>query len=169
MVTQKNTPWNNQTEYYGLSGDSKPSGVRNGDKFVEINTGKTFLYNETGAAWVEQPASGGGGGSSDVSLATVTVLVSDEETYNTCSIAGAIGVYDESDDPAYFIVTKWFPNNYSQPESIDVIMYHGSGILQISDANHAQVSGSGTLTQTGPTEYSCMITGDCSITLSAGK
>ena len=157
------------SEYIGLKDDQKPIIARNGDMFLEMDTGKTYLFDEEGATWVEQPASGGGGGSSDVSLATVTVLVTDEETYNTCSIAGAIGVYDESDDPAYFIVTEWFPNNYSQPESIDVIMYHGSGILQISDANHAQVSGSGTLTQTGPTEYSCMITGDCSITLSAGK
>ena len=41
------------TTYTGLSTDSKPTGCRNGDGFIEIDTGKLYLYNEEGAAWVE--------------------------------------------------------------------------------------------------------------------
>lgn len=54
---------NNQTTHYnGLSTDTKPTEGRNGDTFVEIDTGKTYLWNADGSEWVEQPASGGGGG-----------------------------------------------------------------------------------------------------------
>ena len=42
-----------RTEYFGLSTDSKPTNAHNGDKYTEINTGKTFLYDEAGAQWVE--------------------------------------------------------------------------------------------------------------------
>ena len=49
--------------------------IRNGSKFIEIDTGKTYLYDEENAHWIEQGSSGGsgGGGSSDFSTATVTV------------------------------------------------------------------------------------------------
>ena len=40
---------------YGLSTDSKPVGeFIMGSVFVEVNTGKAFLYNEDAEAWVEQ-------------------------------------------------------------------------------------------------------------------
>ena len=41
----------------GTSNDIKPTGKLNGSKFVEIDTGKTFLYNEdaeSGSEWVDQ-------------------------------------------------------------------------------------------------------------------
>lgn len=37
-----------------LSSDTKPTNVGNGSVCLEINTGKVFIYNETGSAWVEQ-------------------------------------------------------------------------------------------------------------------
>ena len=41
-------------EAFGLSTDSKPtSGVITGSVFVEVDTGKAFLFNETASAWVE--------------------------------------------------------------------------------------------------------------------
>lgn len=44
-------------EAYGLSTDTKPTGgIVTGSMFVEIDTGKVYLYNESGAAghkWVE--------------------------------------------------------------------------------------------------------------------
>lgn len=62
MITEKNASTVNGPfkVLRGLSTDSKPTDVSNGTEFVEINTGKKFLFNEAASAWVEQPASGGG-------------------------------------------------------------------------------------------------------------
>ena len=50
-------------EFAGLSTDSKPvDGVSTGSMFTEVNTGKTFAYDESSSTWIEQPSSGGGGG-----------------------------------------------------------------------------------------------------------
>lgn len=44
-------------EYCGLSDDDKTTiDANNADEFYEINTGKTYKYNETSDEWVEQPA-----------------------------------------------------------------------------------------------------------------
>lgn len=44
-------------EYCGLSDDDKTTiDANNADEFYEINTGKTYKYNETSGEWVEQPA-----------------------------------------------------------------------------------------------------------------
>ena len=41
-------------ELFGLSTDSKPTtGIVTGSVFVEVNTGKCFLFNEDASAWVE--------------------------------------------------------------------------------------------------------------------
>lgn len=38
-----------------LAADSKPTdGIANGSVCIEIDTGKIFMFNETGSAWVEQ-------------------------------------------------------------------------------------------------------------------
>ena len=58
------TPVISRTEYYGLSSDTKPSS-KNGDSFTEIDTGKRYLFNEAGSAWIEQAGGGGGGGGGD--------------------------------------------------------------------------------------------------------
>ena len=40
-----------------LSGDSKPTdGIANGSICIEMNTGKIFMFNEAGSAWVELSA-----------------------------------------------------------------------------------------------------------------
>ena len=37
-----------------LSTDTKPTnGIANGSLLIEIDTGKIFMFNETGSAWVE--------------------------------------------------------------------------------------------------------------------
>lgn len=37
-----------------LSTDSKPTtGIANGSTCIEMNTGKIYMFNETGSAWVE--------------------------------------------------------------------------------------------------------------------
>lgn len=41
-------------EAFGLSTDSKPTtGIVTGSVFVEVNTGKAYLFNEDSSAWVE--------------------------------------------------------------------------------------------------------------------
>lgn len=42
-------------DMFGLSGDSKPTtGLATGSSFVEVDTGKAYLFNETSSTWVEQ-------------------------------------------------------------------------------------------------------------------
>lgn len=40
---------------YGTSSETKPTtGIITGSAFVEVDTGKVYLFNETTSAWVEQ-------------------------------------------------------------------------------------------------------------------
>ena len=39
--------------YAGLSTDAKPTDVGNGSIFIEMNTGKVFMFNAEGTDWVE--------------------------------------------------------------------------------------------------------------------
>lgn len=40
-------------DYVGLSTDTKPSGnLHNGSSFLEMDTGRTFYYDEDGGSWV---------------------------------------------------------------------------------------------------------------------
>ena len=123
MITTKYTPNAQQKEYYGLSTDTKPTEARNGDKFTEINTGKTFLYDETGEEWDEQPASGGGGGggggSSDLSTATLTITCGDSTAFNSVGIFGAIISEDEG-----AMKYQWYPADQDTPESVSVALYN---------------------------------------------
>ena len=42
-------------ELYGTSSDEKPTEeIVTGSMFVEVDTGKIFLFNEAASAWVEQ-------------------------------------------------------------------------------------------------------------------
>ena len=42
---------------FGTSSESKPTtGIAMGSAFVEVDTGKSFLFNETTSLWVEQGA-----------------------------------------------------------------------------------------------------------------
>jgi hypothetical protein len=41
--------------YFGTSSETKPTAdLADGSVFVEVDTGKAYLYNETASAWVEQ-------------------------------------------------------------------------------------------------------------------
>ena len=46
-------------KFRGLSTDTKPAAAP-GSEFLEMDTGKTYLYDAEGTQWTEQPASGGG-------------------------------------------------------------------------------------------------------------
>lgn len=43
-----------QVKLAGLSTDSKPTaGIATGSSFLEVNTGKVFLFDEVGGTWTE--------------------------------------------------------------------------------------------------------------------
>lgn len=75
-------------ELIGLSTDTpKPTGRLNGSKFFEMDTGKEYRYDEdaeAGSEWVEQPSSGGGGGS----VVSVTQVLSSGTKIATITIDG---------------------------------------------------------------------------------
>lgn len=55
-----NYPYSDGTMYYdlrGLSTDSKPTDVTNGSTFIEMDTGKKYLYDATGEQWREVDSS----------------------------------------------------------------------------------------------------------------
>jgi len=44
-----------QVEIFGTSSETKPTtGIAFGSVFVEVDTGKAFLFNEANSTWVEQ-------------------------------------------------------------------------------------------------------------------
>lgn len=55
-------------KYEGLSADGYPDpdklSVPNGTEFYQIDTGKTYKYDEENDQWYEMPTGGGGGASS---------------------------------------------------------------------------------------------------------
>lgn len=53
----------NQT-FYGLSTDDKPTGTGNGSFFLEMDTGKAYLFNADASEWIELQGGGSGGGGS---------------------------------------------------------------------------------------------------------
>lgn len=58
MVTQKEYYkdgfYYSATKLFGLSTDSKPTSFGNGSLFVEIDTGKTYLFDANSKEWHEQ-------------------------------------------------------------------------------------------------------------------
>jgi hypothetical protein len=54
LVERAFTAEKKYVELFGLSTDSKPTtGIVTGSVFVEVNTGKCYLFNEDASAWVE--------------------------------------------------------------------------------------------------------------------
>lgn len=57
IVDRAFTPEKKYVELFGLSTDAKPtSGIVTGSVFVEVDTGKAYLFNEAASTWVEQGA-----------------------------------------------------------------------------------------------------------------
>lgn len=67
--------------FRGLSTDDKPMNAANGSEFIEMDTGKKFLFSAADATWYEQPSSGGSGGGGSVEPLIVRLTV--ESEYNT--------------------------------------------------------------------------------------
>ena len=71
------------------STDTKPTAnLVNGSKLTEVDTGKSFLYDEANTEWVEFAEGGGEGGTVVVTFTDVTP-VSQTEFRSTASMTGA--------------------------------------------------------------------------------
>ena len=54
LITLENGKAVYMAELFGLSTDAKPTeGYVNGTVFLEVDTGKIYLFNETSSTWVE--------------------------------------------------------------------------------------------------------------------
>lgn len=72
------------------STDTKPTAnLVNGSKLTEVDTGKTFLYDEADTEWVEYSAGGGGGGGGDV-VFEITNLTMSPQGSNVAITSGTI-------------------------------------------------------------------------------
>ncbi len=63
--------------YIGLSTDTKPAAL-NGSRFYEMDTQKSYMYDQEGGQWIEQPASGGGGAGAEPFIITIRDSGSDK-------------------------------------------------------------------------------------------
>lgn len=55
MLTCLNAFEAGQQKYVCLSTDTKPETANNGDILVEMDTGKSYMYDASGEEWVETP------------------------------------------------------------------------------------------------------------------
>lgn len=152
-----------------LSTDTKPTdGIANGSSCVEMDTGKTYMYDEANGEWLEVNTGGGGGGGG-VNLHTATLtLVGSSDT----AVINLQPYLDES--------TGYLEHNQDAPftgsYTIPLFNAEGGGGTYSTDiwANGEQISmsTSGDITineeqdaETGEYRYTVTITGDCTITL----
>ena len=139
------------------STDSKPtSGVMNGSTCIEVNTGKTYVYDEEGSEWTEISSSGGGGGgggSSDFSTAEVTFNIG--EAIASLQII-VPNVYDDGEVAGANI-------NIIASGTYQIILYKGMAICGISYSGLHTVTVTGDIVDDGGDFY---ITGNGTITIS---
>ena len=51
VVDESNLQTRRVAEYYGNSGDAKPARAKNADRFIEMDTGKLYLFDEDSGNW----------------------------------------------------------------------------------------------------------------------
>ena len=85
----------NQMYIDGLSTDAKPTttidgmGIPNGSVFTEVDTGKTYMFDEVGKNWYEVSIGGGGGTSGGIKLVgETTTPLTDGATTNPITVDG---------------------------------------------------------------------------------
>lgn len=101
------------SEFRGLSTDVKPSGKINGSKFYELDTGKTYWYNEDSGSWIEE---------SSAYLDSITVNAEEATTTYT---AGEL-----FDDTGLVVTAKYTDGT---TDTVDDFTYSPAGALSTSD------------------------------------
>lgn len=101
-------------EVFCLSTDTKPTtGIINGSELIEVDTGKTYLFNEVAGDWVEQPSGGG------VEVESLSVT--------------ANSTYTAPEGKAYSPVTVNVPNSYAAGDEGKVVS-NGALVAQTSNS-----------------------------------
>lgn len=160
---------NKKAKYYGdnkvlldsacLSSDTKPTtGVANGSKCIEMDTGKTYMFNEEDSKWEELPSSGGGGGGGSSDFSTATVTFSGEKLLSFSS-----AILMEYDDSATETMGELGQFGPSQIPEVKVIL-GTEGAMAVISSSQGTISISGNIENIDTDTY--IITGDCTITIS---
>ena len=138
---------NNKAKYYGdnkvlieaacLRTDTKPTtGIANGSKCIEMDTGKTFMFNEEDSEWEELPSSGGGGGgSSDFSTAQVTITnsTSSNITQSCINVLELMGEQTMSSELP--------PLGANGSVTCDMVLFKGTQLIYAPDDVNIAVNG----------------------------
>lgn len=128
----------------GLSSDEKPTGIysgtviANGSNFIEINTGKTFMYDSTGEAWHEQAGGGSGGGITAADVVAIVQLavnntpiprhvITEETTYELTAQWGHKYVFDE-DLEALSVSLPTAPTEVEATVTIEILKVNEEGL-----------------------------------------
>ncbi len=172
-----------------LSTDTKPTtGVANGSKCIEMDTGKKYMFNEEDSEWEELPSSGGGGGGgttveelsvtqngtytapSGKAYSPVTVNVSGGSSdFSTAEVVVTIGSNIDvsmegicilNDGDVDYLGTS-YPISTDDTSVINAVLYKNEGSVTIQTTGTVTVTGN--IRQMSPTDY--LITGDCTITI----
>ncbi len=136
-------------KYIGLSTDDKPQeisaniGMKNGSRFLEIDTGDKYYYDADSSQWMKQPSESGGGSVSG------TITISDNGTFDVSSyaeaavnvptgedlLAGSLVVTNNVNDRTYLINgIMWREDDHSfqnRGHIVDPYSEHGSTTIKI--------------------------------------
>lgn len=163
MVTMLE-PWTNgQRQYVGLSTDEKPTaadGVRNGDLFIEMDTGVWYLFDGSTGEWTSDSSSGGGESGGDT---YANVLFLNRSTTGVYYVK----LYDEDDVETEYTVSAAAPGGETLGElRVKLTLVNGvyriyfDDFSAVSQAEAPELEGAVEMTDNG-----FKITGDCAITL----
>ncbi len=154
--------------YVGLSTDEKPVrisdsvGLPNGSRFIEMDTGKKYFYDGNSKQWLQKPGSGGSGGASDWSFATVVVSCNGLSDATQHLLIPAIY---ENDSMSVVVTAERY---YGEVE-LKVPLYKGLAGGSISNLLGASVSVSGEVTtENSGNGVLFFVRGDGTITVTGG-
>lgn len=154
-------------KYIGLSTDDKPQeisaniGMKNGSRFLEIDTGDKYYYDADSSQWMKQPSesgSEGGGGDGDITYASVDVVIDGVLAYGQWPIIPVL--YDEGEGK-YGCFQSY--QVYTNETGLRVPLFKGHAIAPILQKGTAVVSVTGDITFDGYAQFD--ITGDGTITV----
>ena len=118
------------------STDTKPTtGIVTGSKALEVDTGKTYAFDEESGDWEEQTSGGGGGGGgSDFSTAKLTLINTLGSQYTDNDFyACVLEEYDEDQLEPIPYSEMWLDAN--QTLELNVILYKGNAHIGMTK-NH---------------------------------
>lgn len=145
-----------------LSTDTKPTtGIANGSTLIEINTSKTYMFDEESGEWDEVSQGGGGGGgsgSSDFSTAQMTIIC--EESADTNKNITDIVLIEDGALTTSVRLPYFDSISNNGTKVCTVVLYDGNAYGYLVTDDSVTVSGDATYD-----DGDIYITGDCTITI----